>query len=366
MKIVFVSEPLSTGGAERVVAALANSFLEKGNEVKIIVVDNGDDNVYYTHPDIEFIHIRKPKNPIVDLTYRAITMRRFFSDYNPDVIIPFTTQKNVSVLLASLFSRNTVISCERNNPREDPSNVFLRVLRKMLYWTSEGFVFQTRNAQEYFSKSIQQRSIVIPNPLSNALIEPWRGKRKKTIVMASRLNPQKNLEMAIESFRNVRERHPDYILKIFGKSYQGSYEYENKLKQMIENGNLSQNVFLEGFSDNLHENIKDATVFLLTSNHEGMSNSLMEAMALGLPCISTDDPNGGAKSLIQDHVNGILIPVGDTQACTNSLLELIENDQLRHNISENAVTIRETLDISKISETWLSYIKEVVKNNKGG
>lgn len=362
MKIVFVSQPLATGGAERVVAALANKFYEMGNEVKIVVVDNGDQNVYYTHPDIEFIHIDKPKNPIVDLLYRAKKMRQYFAKYKPDVIIPFTTQKNVSTLLATLFTKHKVIACERNNPASDPSNKLLRLLRVLLFWTAEGYVFQTEEAKNYFSKKIQKNSTVIANPIKSDILEPWGKFPENRIVMASRLNAQKNIEMAINAMEIITKKYPDYVLEIYGKSYQGLYEYENMLKEMVKKKGLESVVIFKGFSPNVHDQIRSARAFLITSNHEGMSNSLMEAMALGLPCISTDDPNGGARALIKNHINGILIPVGDTTKCIEALEEILSNYELAKSLSQNALHIKEELSVDKVAEKWMNYINMVVRH----
>ena len=355
MKIVFVSQPLSTGGAERVVAALANKFFEMGNEVKIIVVDNGDANVYYTNPGIEFIHIAKPSNPLIDLLYRARVMRKYFKTYKPDIILPFTTQKNVSTLLAILFTRHKVIVSERNNPYKDPKSKLLRILRKLLYCTADGFVFQTQGAQAFFSKSIQKRSCIIENPLSESLPLPWEGEREKNIVMVNRLDPQKNIKMAIDAFDKVYQKHPEYFLEIFGKG-----PLEEEIKQYIFAKGLSDKVFLRGFCSCVTEKIRNAGIFLITSDFEGMSNSLMEALAMGLPCISTDHPTGGARALIKDHENGILIPVCDLEKCVTALEELMDDKLLRERLSKNAIKLRSDLSIDKVANMWIDYIKKIV------
>lgn len=355
MKIVFVSQPLSTGGAERVVAALANKFFEMGNEVKIIVIDNGDANVYYTNPGIEFIHIAKPSNPLIDLLYRARVMRKYFKTYKPDIILPFTTQKNVSTLLAILFTRHKVIVSERNNPYKDPKSKSLRILRKLLYCTADGFVFQTQGAQAFFSKSIQKRSCIIANPLSERLPLPWKGEREKNIVMVNRLDPQKNIKMAIDAFDKVAQKHPEYCLEIFGKG-----PLEEEIKQYILAKGLSDKVFLRGFCSCVTEKIRNAGMYLITSDFEGMSNSLMEALAMGLPCVSTDHPTGGARALIKNRENGMLIPVRDTDACVNALLELIEDKELNEKVSLNAEKLREELSLDRIVEQWKAFIKLVI------
>ena len=360
MKIVFVSQPLSTGGAERVVAGLANKFSEMGHEIKIVVVDNGDENIYYTRPEISFFHIAKPSNPLIDLLYRAVIMRKFFGKYKPDVIIPFTTQKNVSVLLATLFTKHKVIACERNNPIYDPKNRILRILRKMLFWTSDGFVFQTENAKSYFSRNIQNRACVIANPINEDIIPPWKGNRTDRIVLVNRLNVQKNIDLAIDAFNLISEKYPTYTMEIYGKSDEGLFEYERHLKQKVDSLGLKDKVLFEGFCHDVHERIKDATVYLITSDNEGMSNSLMEALALGLVCISTDDSNGGARTLIRDHYNGILIRVGNLDDCYKAIDEVLSNQSMRGELSKNAIHIRKELSMDAIAAKWIKYINQIV------
>lgn len=363
MKIVFVSQPLCSGGAERVVATLANAFDDRGHEVKIIIVENGDKNVYRTNDSIEIIHIDKPKNPLIDLLHRAGQMRSCFYQYKPDVIIPFTTQKNVSALLAALFTPYPVIVCERSTPKHDPANKMLRILRKFLFFTGEGFVFQTEAARQFFSKKIQSRSVVIPNPINDFMIEPYTQEKSQRIVMVCRIDRVKNIEMAIDAMTEIAKLHPGYTLEIYGKSYFGYEGYEDTLRKRAFDKNLEDVVVFKGFSNDVHNEIKDAEAFLLTSNHEGMSNALIEAMALGLPCVATDVDSGSVRAFIDDHYNGLLIPVEDTEACIRALDELLSDADLRKQISTNARKIREELSVNHISQRWMEYIKKVARQN---
>ncbi len=355
MKIIFVSQPLSTGGAERVVAALSNQFCDMGHDIKIIVVDNGDQNTYYTNESIDIIHIAKPKNPLIDLIYRSYHIRKILNDNNPDVVLPFTTQKNVSVLLSTLCSKHKVIVSERNNPYLDPRNKVLRALRKLLYWSSEGFVFQTEDAKAFFSKAVQIRSCVIANPINSNLPSVFDGVRKKRIVMVNRLDPQKNIIMGINAFISINNSYPEYTLEIFGKG-----PLEQDLRDYINEKGVGDRVFLRGFCNDVTSQIRDAEIFLMTSDYEGMSNSLMEALALGLVCISTDHPTGGARSLINDHENGILFPVRDIEKCVVAIREVLDSEELRNRLSSNAIKIRQTHSIDVIATEWLDYIQKII------
>lgn len=351
MKIVFVTQPLTKGGAERVVAALANRFVELNHEVKIIIVANGDENTYFTRDEIELVYIKKPKNPVFDLFYRAQQIRRYLNEFKPDVVLPFATQKNVSVLLAALFSKHKVIISERNNPYLDPTNKNLRILRKLLYWTAEGFVFQTGDAKNYFSKSIQKRSCIIANPVNDSIPDVWEGEREKRIVMVNRLTPQKNITMAIDAFKAISQSRPDYRMEIYGRG-----PLENELKAYICKCQMEEKILFKGFCADVTEQIRNAEIYLMTSDYEGMSNSLMEALALGLVCVSTDHPTGGARALITNKENGMLFPVKDTDACIKALNEVLDSAELRKKISKNAVQIREKQSIEVIADQWLEFI----------
>ena len=355
MKIVFVSQPLATGGTKRVVAALANRFYELGHEVKIIIVDNGEENSYFTYDEIEIISIAKPHNPVLDFLYRAKEIRHYLKRYKPDIVLPFATQKNVSVLFAMLFTDQKIIISERNNPFRDPRSRYLRILRKLLYFTSDGFVFQTEEAKNFFSKGIQRRSCVIANPVNLSLPDVWPGKREPRIVMVNRLDIQKNIKMGIVAFAHLIKKYPQYRLEIYGRG-----PLESELKEYISKKKLTGKVILKGFCSNVTEQIQNAEIFMLTSDYEGMSNSLMEAMALGLVCISTDDSNGGAKSIIKDGENGVLIPVRNTKACIYALNKVVESEEFREKLSRNAVKIRNDLSIGNVAIQWLEYIKKIV------
>ena len=136
--------------------------------------------------------------------------------------------------------------------------------------------------------------------------------------MVGRLDSQKNYSMAIEAIRILKEEYPNIHLDIFGKG-----GYEQTIKQEIAEKNVGDNVSLKGWTQNAVKELCEHDLYLMTSDFEGMPNALMEAMAVGLPCISTDCETG-PSDLIDNGVNGLLVPVGDAVALTEAIKLVIE------------------------------------------
>src|SRR5699024_245151 len=185
----------------------------------------------------------------------------------------------------------------------------------------DGFVFQTEGAKSYFSKTIQNKGIVINNPVFikyNDFNLP--DKRRKVIVNVGRLHTQKNQTLLINAFKNISNYFPEYKLEIYGE---GPLEY--KLENQIKALDLTDKVTLKGTTNDLFAEIVDASLFVLSSDYEGMPNALMEAMALGLPCISTNCRPGGASELINDGKNGKITPIGSTEHLSHAMIDVLKH-----------------------------------------
>ncbi|MDO4589713.1 MAG: glycosyltransferase family 4 protein [Fusobacterium sp.] len=355
MRILFLIGSLAGGGAERVVSELANSMVEKKDKVSIITVAS-DKKCYYISPKVKLIDCSQRTSVVgINFLKRINEIRKWIKEIKPDVIISFTVAVNIYSVLSCIGLEPKLILAERNDPRFDPASKVARILRKLLYPLADNYVFQTNGEKEFFSKKIQKRSSVIPNPVNPNLPRPYEGKREKRFVTAVRLEPQKNIKMAIDAFRNVVKKHQDYIFEIYGEGplYNDLQEYINELS-------LSNSVFLMGRTDKLYERIRKASGFVLSSDYEGISNSMIEAMALGLPTISTDYPSGGARDMIITGENGWLVPVGNSEKMSSIMCEVIENNEKTLEIRRNAVGIRDKLDVNKIRTMWIDYIKRCI------
>ena len=355
MKIYFCIGNMLTGGAERVIANLSN-YLIKKNDVTIIATTAGmsyklDKNVKHIILDDKY------KTNFVSRTISRIKkLRNILKENRPDVVVSFLPEPSYRLMIAKQFLNIKTIISVRNDPNVEYNNFFKKIVVEMLYSKANGFVFQTEDAKKWFSKKIQHKSIVIPNPINEKYIcKPYNGKRNKTIVNVGRLTEQKNQKLLIDSFSELSNKYKDYILKIYGEG-----NLKEELQEQIDKLKLSEKVFLMGKSDNIKDEIYKEGVFVLTSNYEGMPNALMEAMALGLPCIATDCPIGGPKYLIKNKKNGILVSVNNKKEIVKAITFIIDNPDYSKKIGNEANKICEILNPNKIMSEWEKYIEKIL------
>ncbi len=359
MKIAFVTTSLTGGGAERVISVLANQFIKEKNVDEVSIIAVVEDKVsYQIDESINYIaNSAVGGNKISRVMQRFHFLKKSIKQTTPDVVISFCTQINIYAILSTLGLDCKLIISERNDPNNDPIQPSVRKLRDIIYRLCKHAVFQTPDAQNYFQHIIKGSTTVIMNPIKENLPSLYEGEREKRIVSAARLSEAKNIPLLIKAFKNLSSKYPDYTVDIYGEG-----PLRNELEAMIKEENLSEVFHLRGFSENVHEEIRKAACFVLPSNYEGISNSMIEAIGLGIPTVCTDCPIGGARMVIEDNVNGILIPVGDQKALELAIERILNDKEFCEKISHNAIQIKERLSSDTISKAWISFAEEVVGN----
>lgn len=343
-KIAIVAQGLSDGGAERVAAILANRFADEGNEV-LFVAAYSPDKEYKLRNGIEYIYIEsKAKNKLLKLTSRAIKINKIINKFNADVIISFIINE---MIICNLRTKASIIYTLRIDPAHVMRKTFNRVLCIFSYNRADKIVFQTPGARDYFSQKIRNKGAVIGNPLTRGLPYWNKEEHKKIIISACRLTEQKNLKMLISAYSEFRKIHPDYLLKIYGNG-----PLKNDLIEYCRSIGIEKYVEFPGHSRKIHSIMAESAIFSLTSNFEGLSNSMLEALAIGLPTVCTDCPPGGASLYINDKVNGMLVPVGDVEELYNRFCLLADNESLCKVLSRESIKIREQLDEDIIMAKW--------------
>lgn len=356
--VFFVTNALSGGGAERVMSILSNYLVKRNYQIEFILL-NGSEVVYPLDPFVK-ITVRpdvKDKDTVAQIKY----LHKIMKKNSGALFVSFFTHQNLYTILASFGTGIKVLVSERN----DPANSFTQKIqkigdfaRKILYRASvcKKIIFQTQGAADYFPDKIKSKGIVIPNPLKDGLPEPCTGERKKTVVAVGRFNPQKNYRLLIDAFAQFSKPHPDYKLEIYGDG-----GLRKTMENYIDKLGLTDKIELCGFCKDVHQRIADAGMYVMSSDFEGLSNAMLEAMALGLPVISTDHPPGGARAYIKSYENGILTPVGDVDAMAKAMCYMAENPQKAKEMGLKASSVRQELSMDSICKKWKKVFDEIAE-----
>lgn len=349
-KIMIITRNLLGGGAERVIAQLANYFVAQGKECEIITIDNNE-IFYKLDPRITVKMIgRKSSNKLLDRIARYRLVRKRVKQKSPDLVLSLPEEVGVYVLLALLGTGIPVYVSERNNPWVMPDVKITRILRTLMYPFAKGLIFQTKTAMSFFSESIQRKGIVLSNPVDAERIPAqYCGEREKVVVAAGRLSKQKNFPLLLRAFSEFSLKHPDYCLRIFGEG-----ELRQELTTLAESLGIGDKVELPGRSSSLLEKMNSSAMFVLSSDYEGMPNVLLEAMCMGMPVISTDC-RCGPRDLIEDRINGLLVPEDDADALCEAMEKMTDTDYAKH-LADNAYRLRDKLTSKEVFEDWCHYL----------
>lgn len=370
-KIVFCINSLEKGGAERVLSVLSNNF-SNNNDVYIITMAKGK-IMYHFNDNIKIIQLSENEkkmqysskilykiNLVLKTIRRIKKLKNYLKSITPDIIISFLPEASFMTLLANNKKFKLIVS-DRNDPNIEYSSKIYRFLVRNLYPKSDGFVFQTHDAKKYFDSFIDfniKHYDIIYNPVDEKfLLENDPNFRNNVIVSVGRLTEQKNFSLLIDSFNKIKKDINDYKLIIYGEG-----PLRKTLEDKIKKYNLDNSVLLPGISNQIEKEIKNARMFVMSSNYEGMPNALIEAMCLGLPVISTDCPCGGPKMLIENGKNGFLVPVGDENELANKMLTIINDSNYSKKFSREAKKISSLVNQKYVTDRWKKVINEVIND----
>ncbi len=361
MKIGFLINDLEAGGAERATVSLANYFVNHGTDTKIITFKDCesfyplDNKVEHHKVNFDEIEHSMSVKRLTGAIKRMFAIRSYIKSLGLDLLIGMSFSMTWYTVFATIFTKTKSIGTERNNPYKYKSTKFNTLLRKIFYRLCNGYIFQTKKSACFFTKKLRKTDIVIPNAIFNESIyslTPPKS-REKIICAVGRLTEQKRFDILIDAFKQIESKIPDYNLIIFGEG-----ELREKLEKQIKDYNLQDRIFLPGKNPDAVKVVNRASVFVLSSDLEGMPNALMEAMALGVPCVSTRC-DMGPEELIENNKNGILVETGSSNEIAKAILKIIENSDLACELSENARKLIKTHSIETISEMWLEFLKNI-------
>ena len=362
---LFISS-LQKGGSERVMVNLAEYFQRQKYDV-ILVTQYKKENEYEISPKIKRVYSEPDEEKLQgsrlhNFKVRYDALRNIWKEYKPDIVLSFLGKNNMMAILTSAFLPNKVVVSVRGEPTMEYESAPLRIIAKWLFRYADGVVLQTEPAKKFFPKAVRKKSVILPNPLNPAFLKTEKENeitRENLIVAAGRLDENKNHAMLIHAFAKIEAEFPSWNVVVYGEG-----ECREALEALCVEKNLQERISFPGSVSNVAEHIKKARIFVLTSNTEGMPNSIMEAMAMGLPVISTDCPCGGPATLIQNGENGLLVPVGDAYALADALRQIISDPELEHKLGTNAAQIKTELAPEKVNKEWEKYLRRITGKRK--
>ncbi len=347
---------MERGGAQRVLVNLMEHYVD--NDIDVVLINDfklsSNVSKYNVPNKVKRYFLRDglEGNKIFKNIERVINLRKIVMKENPDVVLSFLGSCNKRMLIGTIGLKTRKIVSVRNDPnyeyaRSGLSKFFARNIFKL----ADGVVFQTKDASSYFPKCVVNKSTIILNPVDLKFYNVKRDDNPKNIVTAGRLFPQKNQKLLIEAFSKICDEFKDDNLIFYGE---GSLRQE--LLDLCKNLHIENRVSLPGNVDNVEQMLSKAKIFVLTSNFEGLPNALMEAMAMGLPCISTDCPCGGPRTLIDNDISGKLVRVGDIDELANVLRDVLNDSEKQKMFATNARCKADEFKPSIILKKWDKYL----------
>lgn len=352
---MFVIPSLSKGGAERVVCVLASGLAAKGEDVTVLRYFKTDGD----YPIDERVNVvtlsggyESDYNKI-STTKRLKSINKIVKQIDPDVIIPFLKHVNIQTYIAvSSKYRKRVIFIVRISPYLS-NRGRNEIVHDFLINHFNKTIVQNQAQKDYFKKSAQKRIYILSNPVNDVFLMENReiNNDRFTVVSAGRLSSQKNFPMLIKAFSEFSVGKEDVSLRIYGEG-----DDKEALQNLIDELGCGEKIKLMGRTNDLVTAYKSASLFVLSSNFEGMPNALLEAMAIGLPCISTDCPTGPSEMIVNGET-GLLVPVDDVEKMREAIEFMYNNRDKAEEMGKHARNfVSENYRVEKIVQKFTEIV----------
>lgn len=352
MKIFMLMRAVQKGGASHIFMWLAKSLADRGHQVSVMNYADIKEMEYASNVKL----IYKPDLVKKGMLTIVKSVRQEIKKIDADVCISFLLDANVYNILACCGLKTKSIVCERNDPFK-PGYWKLKLFYP-LFGLADGAVHQLPKVADYY-KNIKKYA-VIPNPVfppnDSSPIKEW-GERENKISYFGRFDIfQKRNDVMIDAFAIFVKEFPQFKLYFYGRG-----EDEGKMRDQIKRLGIEDRIVFPGFTMNPEMELRNSKMYVLTSDFEGIPNTLKEAMSYGLPCISTDCRPGGASLLIEDGVNGFVVPKGDAKAVADKMIYFASNPESADKMGKEAIKIIDKFSEEKTINAWESFIKSYVR-----
>lgn len=359
MRLAIVQAGLGTGGTERVVSLLAADRCKRGDEIHILAFVHEDEESYFPlHPQVTVHKIaQRHVGAFGNIGFfstlaRLRALRSELRLLKPDMVLSFLTKINIMCLLATTGLGMRVVVSERNNPQVQKQHILWRFLSPLVLGRADRLVMQTEAIASTLPPRLRKKAIVIGNPCDQIALgtEP-NGSR--LVVAVGRLVAQKDFDTFVAAFARIADLFPDWKAVIFGEGTERS-----TLQQKIDALGMSERICLPGITNHAGEWVQCASIFVLSSRYEGFPNVLIEAMAAGVPVISTDCDYGPGE-IVEPGVSGLLVPIGGVSELAEAMAHMMREDAVRETMGRAARDAVARFSSEAIMGKWNSALSEL-------
>ncbi len=391
-KILMIMPVMKGGGAERVASLLLNELSDNGYNCEFLLTSSKKEDIINRDlkSDIPVTSICTKKksllfkaleifSSVICKPFELFKMQvpalfafvSFYSQYHAEIkalrsklkanpeatVISFLQPSVPMTLIAAKNLSNRVVVSERGNPKRLLKKRYGYNFIKKYYQRADAVVFQTNDAMAAYPDNISAKGTVIFNPINDKLPEPSFGEREKYVTTFCRISPEKNLTMLVNAFALFADKFEDYRLKIIGDALNpAEKKTQAHLKELVAKLNLNDKIDFIPFTTKVHNLIIRDAMYINSSDYEGMSNAMLEAMAIGMPVICTDCPIGGANAVIRNNENGILTEVGNAKEMSEAMKKIASDKEFAQKLSHNAAQIRNDLSLKNTAKKWMELL----------
>ena len=381
MKLLYIVKSIEQyGGLDRVLSEKMNYLAEKLNhDIYLITYELGNHPFSFPisskihHYDINVRFFTIINQPIYKRIFKYIKMRYNFKkrlhekirNINPNTIICMTDSFPIlNIIIRESINYNIIIEnhvdkCDYLKAPHYKNPLFYQIFNLFdKYIISQiklcnRFIVLTQNDYNSWINGLPQISI-IPNPISY-IPDNQSSLQKKQIISVGRLTYQKGFDLLIKSWKIVSSKHKDWHLCIYGDGN----DLTMLQKEIISND--IHNVTIHKAISNIYEKYLESSIYVMSSRYEGFGLVLIEAMSCGLPCISFDCPSGPSEIIKHGH-NGLLVENGNIIKLAENIIYLIENDEARSLMGNNAKSYIKRYHKDTIMNQWEQLLKQVIKS----
>lgn len=354
MKLLFYISTISNGGAARVMSNIANELSVKGYDCTLATTFRSNEEYVLTDTvkRVSF-YDERPSGNWLKKNYSIIKkLRNQILKDKPDILVSFLAEPCFRAIVAAMGTNTKIVISVRNDPKWEFKGIVRTILAKCLFRRADGVVFQTEEAKAWFPKSIQKKGCIIFNSVKKEFYEIKLPEKRSGIVATGRLSKQKNHSLLVKAFAKIANQISDN-LTIYGAGD------TSQLHELSAQLGIAERVVLPGQTMDVINSIKTARLYVMSSDFEGMPNALMEAMAMGLPCISTDCPCGGPRALFTKEMSHYLTPVGDVDLLSERMNEILSNKTKLNEHGDKCKVAAKAFMPDVINKEWEDFLLKV-------